>query len=88
MSTLAEIQRAIGGLSLEERRALSVWLSSHEPAEFAPGEETVLLKSLDQGMEEIRKRKGLTVEDARKLVRHGLGNNFRPDSFGGFKPSS
>lgn len=72
MSSLAQIQEAITGLTENERQALSIWLASEPPA-LAPEDESRLLKSLDNAIRDLDAGKGASARTARKLVRSWAG---------------
>ena len=73
MSSLAQIQEAINGLTEVERQALSVWLASRNVSFLAPEDEQHLLQALDQAMRDLDEGKGVPLNEARKLVRTWAG---------------
>lgn len=68
MSALIEIQEAITRLRENERRALTAWLNSQTIPEMTSEDEQRLLHSLDDAMRDVDAGKGVSLEDARKLV--------------------
>jgi len=68
MSTLAEIQDAVGNLPDDEKKALSLWLNSQTEPEMSAREEQRLLHSLDEAMRDVDAGKGVPMEDVRKRV--------------------
>jgi predicted transcriptional regulator len=68
VSTLIEIQDAIGKLPKEEKSAVSLWLNSQSIADLAPADEERLLRSLDEAIRDIDAGKGVPLEEVRKRV--------------------
>ena len=68
MSTLVEIQEAITKLRDDEKSALSIWLHSQNAPEMTVEDEQRLLRSLDEAIRDVDAGKGVSIEDARKLV--------------------
>jgi hypothetical protein len=68
MSTLAEIQDAVGKLPADERKALLTWLESANEPEINRDDEQRLLSSLDEASRDIDAGKGVPIEDVRKRV--------------------
>ena len=68
MSTLAEIQDAIAKLPNEQKNALSLWLNSQTAAQLAPHDEELLLRSLEEAIQELDAGKGVPIEEVRKRV--------------------
>lgn len=68
MSTLAEIQDAVAQLPHVERKALQVWLNSQAEPEMSAEEETRLLRSLDEALQDIDAGKGVAIEEVRRQV--------------------
>ena len=68
MSTLVEIQDAVGHLPSNERKALQHWLNSQAETELTAPEEQRLLNSLDEAVSDIDAGKGISLDDVRKRV--------------------
>jgi len=68
MSTLVEIQNAVGHLPSNERKALQLWLNSQAETELTAQEEQRLLNSLDDAVSDIDAGKGISLDDVRKRV--------------------
>ena len=68
MSTLMEIQEAVGRLPQSEKTALSLWLDSQSTPAMSAQEEQQLLRSLDEAMRDVDAGRGVSVQDAHKLV--------------------
>jgi hypothetical protein len=69
MGTMTEIQQAIEGLPVTEKKLLSVWLSSQQEPEMPAGEEAALLASLDKAARQLDAGLGVPIEQARGMVR-------------------
>ncbi len=69
MSTMIEIQQAIDGLPPMEKKALSVWLSSQQEPEMSEAEEAALLASLDKAGRQLDAGLGVSIEQARGMIR-------------------
>jgi hypothetical protein len=69
MSTLAEIQEAVGKLPQNEKTALSLWLDSQITPEISAQEEQELLHSLNEAIREIDSGRGVPMQDVHKLVK-------------------
>jgi len=69
VSTIAEIQDAIEKLPPQEMEALSTWLSSREETEMSADEEKALLASLEKAERQLASGKGVSLENARDMVR-------------------
>jgi hypothetical protein len=69
MSTLAEIQNAVGKLPVDERKALLTWLASESETQMSLADEQQLLRSLDDAVNDIDAGKGVSIDDVRKRVR-------------------
>ncbi|PYK37449.1 MAG: hypothetical protein DME49_11585 [Verrucomicrobia bacterium] len=69
MSTITEIQEAIGRLPANEKSALAVWLQSQEEPLMSEAEEAALLASLDQAAAELDAGKGIPIERVREKIR-------------------
>ena len=72
MNTLAEIQDAVSHLPGTERKALQLWLNSQSAPELTTLEEQRLLRSLDKAVRDIDAGKGVSLDEIRKRVGHGL----------------
>lgn len=68
MSTLVEIQEAITKLPDDEKTALSVWFRSQSAPEMTAEDEQRLLYSLDEAMRDVDAGKGVSIDDARRMV--------------------
>ena len=68
MSTLTEIQEAVGKLPQSEKTALSLWLDSQLTPAMSAQEEQQLLWSLDEAMRDVDAGHGVSMQDAHKLV--------------------
>ena len=68
MSTLAEIQEAVGRLPSHERKVLQLWLNSQGEPELTEQEEQRLLRSLDEATRDIDAGKGVSIDKVRKRV--------------------
>ena len=68
MSTLIEIQEAVANLPDDEKKALSLWLSSQTEPELSANDERRLLSSLDEAIRDVDAGKGVPIQDVRKLV--------------------
>ena len=68
MSTLLEIQEAVGKLPPSEKTALSLWLDSQSTPAMSTQEEQQLLRSLDEAARDVDAGRGVSLQDAHKLV--------------------
>ena len=68
MSTLMEIQEAVAKLRDDEKAALSLWLNSQAAPAINAQEEQQLLRSLDEAIREVDAGRGVSIQDAHKLV--------------------
>lgn len=68
MSTLMEIQEAVGNLPPIEKTALSLWLDSQAAPTMSAQEEQQLLRSLDEAMRDVDAGRGVSPADAHQLV--------------------
>lgn len=68
MSTLVEIQDAVGQLAGNERKALQLWLDSQSEPLLTAQEEQRLLRSLDEAARDIDAGKGVSAGDVRKRI--------------------
>ena len=68
MSTLMEIQEAVGKLPPSEKTALSLWLDSQVTPAMSAQEEQQLLRSLDEAGRDVDAGRGVSMQDAHKLV--------------------
>lgn len=73
MSTITEIQDAIGKLPPEEKSALAAWLQSQEEPIMSEAEEKALLASLDRAAADLDAGKGVPVERVREDIRRWAG---------------
>ena len=73
MSTMTEIQEAIGRLRAEEKSALAAWLQSQEEPLMSEAEEQVLLARLDRAAAELDAGKGVPIERVRENIRGWAG---------------
>ena len=73
MSTMTEIQEAIGRLRAEEKSALAAWLQSQEEPLMSEAEEQVLLACLDKAAAELDAGKGVPIERVRENIRGWAG---------------
>ncbi len=69
MSTITEIQAAIGQLPPNEKSALAVWFQSQEDPQMSEAEETALLASLDKAAAQLDAGKGVPIERVREDIR-------------------
>ena len=68
MSTMAEIQEAIGQLPEKEKLALAAWLQSQEEPVLSEKEEAALLASLDEAIAQLDAGQGIPVEGVREMI--------------------
>ena len=73
MSTMTEIQEAIGRLRAEEKSALAAWLQSQEEPLMSEAEEQVLLARLDKAAAELDAGKGVPIERVGENIRGWAG---------------
>ena len=69
MSTITEIQQAIGRLPAAEKSALATWLYSQEEPLMSEAEEAALLASLDKAAAQLEAGKGISVARVREDIR-------------------
>lgn len=69
MSTITEIQAAIGQLPADEKSALSAWLQSQEKPQMSEAEEAALLASLDKAAAQLDDGKKIPIERVREDIR-------------------
>ncbi len=69
MSTITEIQAAIGQLPPNEKSALAVWFQSQEDPQMSEAEETALLASLDKAAAQLDDGKAIPIERVREDIR-------------------
>ncbi len=69
MSTITEIQEAIGRLPADEKSALAAWLQSQEEPLMSEAEETALLASLDKAAAQLDAAQGIPVARVREDIR-------------------
>ena len=68
MSSVTEIQEAIGKLSLKDKSTLAAWFESQEEHVMSEAEEAALLARLDKAARELDAGKGITLERTRAMV--------------------
>ena len=73
MSTITEIQEAIGRLPEKQKSALSAWLQSQEEAILSKTEEAALLARLDKAAQELDAGKGVPLARVREKIRGWAG---------------
>ena len=73
MSTIAEIQEAIGKLPAKEKSALSAWLQSQDKPVLSKSEEATLLARLDKAAAELNAGEGVPLERVREKIRGWAG---------------
>ena len=69
MSTIKEIQAAIGRLPEKEKSALSAWLQSQDEPVLSRSEEAALLARLDKAAAELDAGEGVPLERVREKIR-------------------
>ncbi len=69
MSTITEIQEAIGRLPAHEKSALATWLQSQEEPLMSEAEEAALLASLDKAATQLDAGKGIPIARVREDIR-------------------
>jgi hypothetical protein len=69
MSTITEIQEAIGRLPANEKSALATWLQSQEEPIMSEAEEAALLGRLDKAATELDAGEGVPLERVREKIR-------------------
>jgi hypothetical protein len=72
MSTITEIQKAIGRLPANEKSALSAWLQSQEEPVMSETEAS-LLASLDKAASELDTGHGIPIARVREDIRRWAG---------------
>ncbi len=73
MSTITEIQEAIGRLPEKEKSALSAWLQSQDEPALSESEEAALLARLDKAAAELDAGEGVSPERVREKIRGWAG---------------
>ena len=73
MSTITEIQDAIGRLPAKEKSALTTWLQSQEEPALSETEEATLLARLDKAAAELDAGKGVPLDRVREKIRGWAG---------------
>jgi len=73
MSTITEIQDAIGRLPAKEKSALTTWLQSQEEPALSETEEATLLARLDKAAAELDAGKGVPLGRVREKIRGWAG---------------
>jgi len=69
MSSITEIQEAIGRLPEKEKSALAAWLQSQDEPVLSEAEEAALLARLDKAARELDAGKGVSLERVREQIR-------------------
>ena len=69
MSTITEIQEAIGRLPAKGKAALTTWLQSQEEPALSEAEEAALLARLDKAARELDAGEGVPLERVREKIR-------------------
>jgi len=77
MSTITEIQEAIGRLPEKEKSVLAAWLQSQEESVLSKSEEAALLARLDKAAADLDAGEGVPLERVREKIR-GLAGIFAP----------
>ncbi len=77
MSTITEIQEAIGRLPEKEKSVLTAWLQSQEESVLSKSEEAALLARLDKAAADLDAGEGVPLERVREKIR-GLAGIFAP----------
>ena len=73
MSTITEIQDAIGKLPAKEKSALAAWLQSQDEPVLSKSEEAALLARLDKAAAELDAGEGVPLERVREKIRGWAG---------------
>jgi hypothetical protein len=73
MSTITEIQEAIGKLPEKEKSVLATWLQSQEEPVLSKSEEAALLARLDKAAAELDAGEGVPLERVRERIRGWAG---------------
>lgn len=68
MSTITEIQEAIGRLPEKEKSALAAWLQSQDEPVLSEAEEAALLARLDKAAGELDAGNGVPLERVREQI--------------------
>src|SRR5579885_2047156 len=76
MSTITEIQEAIGRLPAKEKSALAAWLQSQDEPVLSKSEEAALLARLDKAAAELDAGEGVPLERVREKIRGWAGKYF------------
>ena len=69
MSTITEIQEAIGRLPEKEKSVLAAWLQSQEESVLSKSEEAALLARLDKAAADLDAGEGVPLELVREKIR-------------------
>ena len=69
MSTITDIQEAIGRLPAKEKAALSAWLQSQDELALSASEEAALLARLDKAAAELDAGEGVPLQRVREKIR-------------------
>jgi len=73
MSTITEIQEAIGKLPAKEKSALAAWFQSQDEPVLSKSEEAALLARLDKAAAELDGGEGVPLERVREKIRGWAG---------------
>ena len=73
MSTITEIQEAIGRLPEKEKSVLAAWLQSQEESVLSKSEEAALLARLDKAAADLDAGEGVPLERVREKIRGWAG---------------
>ena len=73
MSTITEIQEAIGKLPAKEKSAQVAWLQSQDEPVLSKSEEAALLARLDKAAAELDAGEGVPLERVREKIRGWAG---------------
>jgi len=68
VSTVPEIQEAIGKLPPKEQTALAAWIESQQEPVMSEREDAALLTSLDKAARELDAGQGVPIEAVREMV--------------------
>jgi hypothetical protein len=73
MSTITEIQEAIGRLPEKEKSALTAWLQSQAEFVLSKSEEAALIARLDKAAAELDAGQGVPLDRVREKIRGWAG---------------
>jgi hypothetical protein len=68
MSAFAKVQKSIGNLSRDEKKALALWLNSQIEPRLSNEDEERLMRSLDEAMKSIDAGEGVEIDEVRRRV--------------------